>query len=359
LPSPNTGFIAIATHYSHSLAVRADGSIVAWGNNDFGQLDVPAPNTGFVAVAAGNSFSIGLRSDGSVAMWGSYDSSYVPLPNAGFEQVTANSGFAYGLRSDVTWSCSVDPDCADGLFCNGAEDCVGNQCQAGVRPCPQACRESDDLCVQCLSHGSCADFEFCDGVEVCSAAGSCEAGPPHPCEPPLFCSEIWDRCVQCHGSAQCGDGHFCNGVESCSAGDCHVGSDPCPGQGCDETSNVCISGAQVAAGRVPDGAGGAPLLLEKAGSNITLSWAASCRGSDTDYAVYEGTIDGSFTSHAFRFCSTSGLTTKTFVPDAGNKYYLVVPRNAAREGSYGTRSGGAERPVGLTQCASQLIGSCP
>ena len=70
LPSPNTGFIAISTHYSHSLAVRTDGSIVAWGNNDFGQLDVPAPNTGFVAVAAGVTFSIGLKSDGSVVMWG-------------------------------------------------------------------------------------------------------------------------------------------------------------------------------------------------------------------------------------------------------------------------------------------------
>jgi len=255
-------------------------------------------------------------------------------------------------------SCSADPDCADGLFCNGSEDCAGDECQAGVRPCafPQACRESDDQCVECLNSGSCADFEFCNGVEVCSAAGTCEAGTPFPCEPPLFCSEIWDRCVQCSGSAQCSDGLFCNGVESCSAGDCHAGSNPCPGQGCDETNNVCTTGTQVPAGRVPNGG---PLRLQKAGSNVALSWGASCVGTDTDYAVYEGTIGGTFTSHASRLCSTSGLRTATFAPAVGNRYYLVVPRNSAREGSYGTRTGGAERPVGLGQCASQLIGSCP
>ena len=55
-----------------------------------------------------------------------------------------------------------------------------------------------------------------------------------------------------------------------------------------------------------------------------------------------------------------GVTeTATFAPAAGDRYYLVVPRNTAREGSYGTRSGGAERPAGLGQCAAQLIASCP
>ena len=45
--------VAVAAGYSHSLALRADASIVAWGYNAFGQCNVPAPNSGFVAVAAG------------------------------------------------------------------------------------------------------------------------------------------------------------------------------------------------------------------------------------------------------------------------------------------------------------------
>jgi hypothetical protein len=361
LPSPNTGFVAISTHHAHALALRADGSIVAWGNNHWGQHDVPAPNTGFVAVAAGDQFDIGLKADGSVVIWGRYEQSTVPLPNAGFEQITANTGFAYGLRSAPPWTCSIDADCSDGHFCNGVEDCVDGQCQPGVRPCafPLECRESDDQCVQCRSAGFCLDGQFCNGDESCSAAGSCQAGTPPACTPPLpFCSETFDTCVQCSGSAHCGDGLFCNGSEFCSGGSCFAGSNPCPGQGCNETTDVCTAATPSPAGRVP-GAGGSALRLQRAGSNLTLTWGASCLGTDTDYAVYEGLLAGTFTSHVSRLCSTGGLTTATLTPVAGNRYYLVVPRNATRQGSYGTRSGGAERPVGTGLCAAQLISSCP
>jgi hypothetical protein len=37
------------------------GSIVAWGDNYNGQCNVPAPNSGFVAVAAGYYHSLGLK----------------------------------------------------------------------------------------------------------------------------------------------------------------------------------------------------------------------------------------------------------------------------------------------------------
>ena len=47
------GLSAIAGGYEHSLGLKPDGAIVAWGGNDDGQCDVPAPNTDFVAVAGG------------------------------------------------------------------------------------------------------------------------------------------------------------------------------------------------------------------------------------------------------------------------------------------------------------------
>ncbi len=61
VPAPNTGFVAIAGGLFHSLGLKADGSIVAWGYNYFGQCNVPAPNSGFVAVAGGQNHSLGLK----------------------------------------------------------------------------------------------------------------------------------------------------------------------------------------------------------------------------------------------------------------------------------------------------------
>lgn len=72
----------IATGYYHSLALQADGSVWAWGNNNAGQLGdgtkhyqpSPVPVTGLgkdvVALGAGHSFSIALKADGSVWVWG-------------------------------------------------------------------------------------------------------------------------------------------------------------------------------------------------------------------------------------------------------------------------------------------------
>jgi hypothetical protein len=103
VPSPDTGFIAIATHFDHSLAVRAEGSIVAWGSNEHGQLDVPAPNTGFVSVAAGDHFSLGLKSDGTLWAWGGwFGQDDVPAPNRGYLAMSANRGLADLLKSDAT-----------------------------------------------------------------------------------------------------------------------------------------------------------------------------------------------------------------------------------------------------------------
>jgi hypothetical protein len=115
------------------------------------------------------------------------------------------------------------------------------------------------------------------------------------------------------------------------------------------------------AGRVPDGrqAQDIPLMIQHApGAEITLSWSASCLASDTDYEVYEGSL-GSFYSHTMKLCTTGGATTATFMPAPGDSYYLVVPRNGSREGSYGIASSGAERPAGVPACLPQSLAACP
>ena len=52
---------AFAGGWGHSLGLKEDGSIVAWGYNLNGQCNVPSPNSGFVAVAGGGYHSLGLH----------------------------------------------------------------------------------------------------------------------------------------------------------------------------------------------------------------------------------------------------------------------------------------------------------
>ena len=61
----------LATGGWHNLGVRADGSVVAWGWNFFGQCTVPAAaQSGVSAVAGAWSHSVALKADGSVVAWG-------------------------------------------------------------------------------------------------------------------------------------------------------------------------------------------------------------------------------------------------------------------------------------------------
>ncbi|MGW6918242.1 RCC1 domain-containing protein [Kitasatospora sp. NPDC054939] len=92
--APCTSFlgnvVALSTGGLHNLALKADGTVVAWGFNVFGELgngtptspDVTIPVTvcapfncalpldGIVAVAAGGAHSTALKSDGTVLTWG-------------------------------------------------------------------------------------------------------------------------------------------------------------------------------------------------------------------------------------------------------------------------------------------------
>jgi len=69
-PAVRPGAVAasIATGWSHSCAIRADGTIGCWGQTNSGSLVPPAGT--FTQVTAGADYSCGLRTDGTIACWG-------------------------------------------------------------------------------------------------------------------------------------------------------------------------------------------------------------------------------------------------------------------------------------------------
>jgi hypothetical protein len=101
-----------------------------------------------------------------------------------------------------------------------------------------------------------------------------------------------------------------------------------------------------------------PLTVRKVeGGAIELRWSESCQATDADYEVYEGAI-GDFESHVPRICGTGASLSFTLVPAETDSYYLVVPRSADREGSYGKDHVGDERPRGPAACLPQEIVDC-
>jgi len=113
---PGTRYQAIAAGGENSLALKADGTVVAWGDNDGGQCNVPANLAAVIAIAAGGYYSLALKSDGTVVAWG-YDSEgeyTVPANLTGAIAIAAGGGHSLALKSDgtvVAWGNNYEGQC--------------------------------------------------------------------------------------------------------------------------------------------------------------------------------------------------------------------------------------------------------
>ncbi|GII52614.1 hypothetical protein Pth03_10030 [Planotetraspora thailandica] len=122
-----TGVTQIAAGSYHNLALRSDGTVVAWGMNGNGQLGdgttalyrnrpmVVSGLTRVTQIAAGYNYSLALRSDGTVMAWG-YNFNgelgdgtttyrHTPVQVAGLTgvtQIAAGTYHSLALRSDGT-----------------------------------------------------------------------------------------------------------------------------------------------------------------------------------------------------------------------------------------------------------------
>ena len=104
LPPGLTGVVALVGGDAHGLALRNDGTLVAWGDNSFGQGVVPADLSGIVGIAAGAYHNLALKSDGTLAAWGDnrLGQSTIPAGLSGVVAIAAGGYHNLALKSDGT-----------------------------------------------------------------------------------------------------------------------------------------------------------------------------------------------------------------------------------------------------------------
>ena len=98
VPTGLSNVVAVTAGAVHSVALKADGTVVAWGSNSGGQTNVPAGLSGVKAISAGYQFTIALRSNGTMTAWGQVPSGQPALNNV--VAVSGGNGFALALKSD-------------------------------------------------------------------------------------------------------------------------------------------------------------------------------------------------------------------------------------------------------------------
>jgi hypothetical protein len=150
--------------------------------------------------------------------------------------------------------CLVDNDCNDGLYCNGMETCVANECQSGTPPdCSDLygctidfCNETSDSCENIANDTSCSDGVACNGQEYCDINSGCQPGTNIDCSylddqcNIGICTEPNGTCVQqpVNESLSCDDGLFCTMNDVCTSGVCSGNPRPCD-DGIECTDNIC------------------------------------------------------------------------------------------------------------------------
>ena len=258
-----------SSHVTLSLGLCAQALIVDCGPTPCGFVN-PDPTTGITGIkwdvgAEGNPTQIY-----SVTLDGNLLQSTVDYGIKSSTGDGSNNGTVTGPAADCGLvECFVDAECDNGLFCDGGEVCVANECAPGTPPtCDDgvnctvdSCNETTDSCENAPLDSLCDDGAFCNGAETCDPALDCQAGTAPDCDDGVSCTvdscnEATDSCDNLPDNSLCDDGAFCNGVETCDpALDCQAGTAPdcddsnsCTVDSCDEASDSCDNDAGAADG---------------------------------------------------------------------------------------------------------------
>ena len=183
--------------------------------------------------------------------------------------------------SDCAAGCTVDAECDNGEFCDGAETCDTDtgECLEGTSPVTDdgvgctndSCDEVNDVVVNAPIDANCDDDDVCNGAETCDPTSDCQSGTTLDCEDGLLCTtdtcDAIDGCAndpvvcqtgeqcdptdgickataECTSDADCDNGLLCDGTETCDgAGACQAGTPVDCSDGVACTEDFCEEGA--------------------------------------------------------------------------------------------------------------------
>lgn len=110
IPPVASNVVAIAAGDLHNLVLLDNGTVVAWGHNDWGQTNVPAGLTNIVALAAGGDQSLALGSDGTITQWG-YQLGTAPADATNVTALAMGAYHTVALRANgtvIAWGSNDD-----------------------------------------------------------------------------------------------------------------------------------------------------------------------------------------------------------------------------------------------------------
>ena len=97
----------VSTGREHTCGLKADGTVLCWGDNFVGQTAVPAMTSPAVQISAGGYHTCALKADGTLICWGlNYDWQTFPPPTSSpWVQVDAGADHTCGVKADGTLAC--------------------------------------------------------------------------------------------------------------------------------------------------------------------------------------------------------------------------------------------------------------
>ena len=104
------------TFSQHACALRADGEVVCWGDDDNGKIRVPPERLGaapYRAVTAGGEHTCALRANGEILCWGDNTYGQTEAPDGTYTAITAGRWHTCALAAEGDASCWGDGVTAD------------------------------------------------------------------------------------------------------------------------------------------------------------------------------------------------------------------------------------------------------